>query len=200
RVYSHGAAKYDFVMSGLSAWVFSQRRDSQDGAATLVDDLLALGTTAKKLQLLRMLYGAHCAPDEALVTSISEIALIRRHRSLFAEANAAPDYIACTLWGLRHDWPGLRSDLAVMLQRATREARAAGTRQLVKGLHRVVKGDNAVAAPPDLLRWFWQQLVETAGLGFIERDERWHIEELQKVLGKAPVQWLVAAVRRRATQ
>jgi hypothetical protein len=200
RTYPLGAAAYEFAVVGISTWVFIQRRENQHAAGALVGDLLELGTTEKKLELLKVLYGTHYSPDEALITSTSEIEIIRRQRPLFAEANATRDYVACTLWSLRHDWPALRADLNEMLQRTSRETRLDAIRQLVEQLHRVLDGEYAADLPTDLLKWFWDQLAETEDLGFIEHASGWHIDEILKSLGKAPVHWLVAAVRSRAIQ
>lgn len=198
RSLGHGAAPYLFAMSGISAWVFTQRRESQAQAAKLVSGLLDLATPKKRIDLLRILYGSQYRPTDALVSSASEIDLIRGQRPLFEEASAVQDYLACTLWGLNHRWEEWKEDFAELLQGAGRGARAAVTRQLVEGLYRVVDPADAGKAPPDLLQWFWNQLAETADLGSIDYEQRWYVNELVKTLGKAPLPWLVNAVRIRA--
>jgi hypothetical protein len=199
QTYSRGTAAYDFVMSGLCAWVFNQRREGQDEAAKLVSDLLGRGNAEKRLDLLRILYSGH-RNDEVLIASTPEIELIRRHKPLFAQTNAVQDYISCTLWGLRHDWPGLKADFEELLHEASDETRGHVTRLMATQLYQVLHGEKAAETPADLLQWFWGQLVETPDLGCIEHERRWYVGEIVKVLGKAPLYWLVDAIRRRASR
>ncbi len=198
KKYQHGVAEYQFVVAGIADWVAFRRRESSDAAAQLVKDLLAVGTPAKQVHLLKVLYLVSYCHDEALRNSRAEIDLVRTQKSLFAESKCLKDYVGCTLWGLRHDWAGLKANLEEAFQGASREVRGNITTQVVKRLHEVLAAGDGSTLPSDLLPWFWNQLVETHDLGRFEHEGRWYLGEIIKTLGKVPMPWLVDAVRRRA--
>jgi hypothetical protein len=196
--YHHGTAGYQFIIAGVADWVAFRRRESSDAAAQLVKDLLAVGTPAKQVHLLKVLYLVSYCHDQALLNSRSEIDLLRTQKSLFAESNCLKDYVGCTLWGLRHDWVGLKANLEDAFQGASRDVRGSITTQVVKRLHEMLAAGVSSTLPSDLLQWLWNQLVETHDLGHLKHEGRWYLGEIIKALGKVPMAWLVDAVQRRA--
>jgi hypothetical protein len=198
REYQHGGAEYQFVIAGIGDWIASRRRETSDGAAQLVKDLLEAAIPAKRVHLLKVLYLANYCHDEALLNSGSEIELVRAQRFLFVESKCVQDYVACTLWGLRHDWTGLKANLERACEGAGREVRGDVTAQVVKRLHEVLASGESSTLPSDLRDWLWNQLVETHDLGRLDHEGRWYLGEVVKALGKVPMPRLVDAVRRRA--
>lgn len=198
RDYQHGGAAYQFVIAGIADWVASRRRETSDSAAQLVKDLLEAAIPVKQVHLLKVLYLANYCHDELLLNSGSEMDLVRAQRSLFVESKCVKDYVACTLWGLRHDWVGLKANLERACEGASREVRGDVTAQLVKRLHEILASGASSTLPSDLLEWFWNQVVETHDLGRLDHEGQWYLGEIVKALGKVPMPRLVDAVRRRA--
>ncbi len=193
------SAAYQFAMSGISSWVLTVRRRNGDSAAQLVQEFLNQGLPDKSLDLLKLLYDGRYHGDAALVDCAAESALVRDHQRLFVDANAVPDFLACTMWGWRHDWPDLKTRLAAVLDGTSREVRQAATAQLVKQVQAVVHSSGGAELPPDLLQWLWTRLVATSDLGCLKDGRSWHLSKIVKRLGRVSTPGIVDAVETRLT-
>jgi len=152
----------------------------------------------KRVDLLDVLYGAHTVRDDSLLNSADECRLIRAHRPDFVDAAAWDTFIACTIWGLRHDWPELKIALDGVFASAPRDELWAATCVLVECLQQALETDRDRAPPSDILEWLWSRVVATPELDWVGESKAYYLEKILNVLGKVPPTWLTDAVQVRA--
>jgi len=193
------SARYSFVLSAVHAWVHAQRREDQNRAAKLVEELLNLCGEEKKLELLRMFYGGSPSPPAELITSKAECGLVRGYQELFIKHGAISDFVRGTLWGMQHDWPGLKTCIEQAFTDA-REQRSEAMAVLIDELQEILCREDEWSPPDDLLRWLWDQVVATPDFDHFKYNHGWNLDQIVGKLGKVPITWLPEALRIRAAQ
>ncbi len=193
------SARHSFVLSAVHAWVHAQRREDQNRAAKLVEELLNLCGEEKKLELLRIFYGGSPSPPAELTTSKAECELVRGYQELFIRHGAVSDFVRCTLWGMQHDWLGLKTCIEQAFTDAG-EQRSEAMAVLIDELQEILCREDEWSPPDDLLRWLWGQVVATPDFDHLKYNHGWHLDQIVGKLGKVPITWLPEALRIRADQ
>ena len=193
-----GTPRWEFALNGVRSWVFVQRRQDVARVCTLVAGRLEQWTPQKRVDLFDVLYGAQTVRGDSLLDSADECRLIRAHRTDFVDAAAWNTFIACSVWGLRHDWPELKNGLESIFASTPREELSSATCVLVECLQQALETDGDRVPPSDLLQWLWSRVVDTPDLNWVEESKAFYIEKILNVLGKVPATWLVDAVQVRA--
>lgn len=189
----------DFGAVTAASWVASLRRGSNPSEAyTLVRELMkACGSEQQYLNVLLRTYGGVPRPSAAGALTREEHDLLRSSASLFEKYGRGPEFVAAVAVTLHHDWATLRPIVEGTLARAPQEQLVAVVASLVDAVYWAVRESDPAATPSDLAQWLLGQLLRLPDIDDLGGNVEWHIDEILKRIGRAPISWLPGALVQR---
>lgn len=188
----------DFAAIAANGWTSERRKADSPTAAELVAELIeGCGSPTQRINLLVRLYGRLPRPKDLGDLSDDEYRLIRSQQQLFMDAGRGPDFVACVGWGIGFDWYNLKTVVEGVLDAVPDAQMLEALNTLVDALFWSV-GDWATEnLPVDLGVWMLDQLMRVPDINDLGGNLEWHIGELLKRVGRAPLTWLPLALGRR---
>jgi hypothetical protein len=192
------SGKTDFAAVAAATWIASLRKAGNlSEAAGLVVELVSVcGSDEQRVHFLQRLYGGSPPPREGGRMSEAEHQYLRSLGPLFAKNDRTAAFIQATAWTFDYDWPRLRLLLEESLDRLNEETITPGVDALVESIFWAVEA-NPSSGPPGLSRWLLDQVIRMPDLDGGSDMMHWHLEQILKRVGLAPIEWLPLALTRR---
>lgn len=188
----------NFAAIAVYSWATTRRRREPSTARTLVADLVSrCGSNKQKVNLLCRLYERLPRPKDLGDHSNEELLFIRSHEKLFADENNTPAFVACVTWGLDFDREALQDLLEKVLDATPDEQIVRALDTLVDALYWTLREHGPEAIPPNIGVWMLDQLLRVPDIDSLGGNLEWHINEVLKKVGNAPLTWLPKAIEQR---
>lgn len=188
----------DFAAIAANGWVSERRKTDSPAATTLATELVqGCGSPPQRINLLVRLYGQLPRPKDLGDPSDDEYRFVRSQEQLFVDAARGPSFVACVGWGIGFDWVNLKAIVERVLDVVPGDQMFAALNTLVDALFCAVRDRTTEELPDDLGVWMLDQLLRIPDVDKLTGNLEWHIEEVVKRVGRAPLTWLPGALERR---
>lgn len=188
----------NFAAIAVNGWVSERRKTGSPAATTLAAELVqGCGSPRQRINLLVRLYGQLPRPKDLGDPSDDEYRFVRSQEQLFVDAARGPSFVACVGWGIEFDWKNLKAILERVLDVVPGDEMFAALDTLVDALLWAVQDRATEELPDDLGVWMLDQLIRIPDVDKLGGNLEWHIGEVLKRVGLAPLTWLPGALERR---
>jgi len=190
--------KATFAIRVAAGWSTALRAEgSQDKAYELAYNLTGdCGSNELKIDLIHYLYGTPPRRDLGKM-SVGEHDYLRSLASLFLGSQRGPEFIDATGWTVCHDWAGFKTVIEGALDRIPSHQLPNAVNFLVNGVYWAVRDGETAEIPDGLGIWLLDQVLRIPDLADPGDTLRWHVAEILKRIGRAPLDWLPKALARR---
>jgi hypothetical protein len=151
------------------------------------------------LNLVLQIYGGLPRPRDIGDLTREEHDFLRSLGPMFLSHGRSPAFIAAAGVTLHHEWLALRLIIEGVLDDTPREQIVAAIGSLVDAVYWAVRESEPATTPPGLGPWLLEQLLRLPDIDDLGGNVEWHIDEILKRLGRAPVSWLPGALTTRRT-
>jgi hypothetical protein len=188
----------DFAAIAANGWVSERRKADSPTATTLAAKLVqGCGSPPQRINLLARLYGQLPRPKDLGDLSDDEYRFVRSQEQLFVDSERGPAFVACVGWGIGFDWENLQDIVERVLDAVPDDQMFAALETLVDALFWAVRDRATEEVPDDLGVWLLDQLMRIPDVLMLGGNLEWHIREVLKRVGRAPLTWLPRALQRR---
>jgi len=189
----------EFAAIAASLWIAQLRHEDPSKVMNLVHELVDVcGSDIRRISLFMRLYGQVPRHDDLGKPVEEEYRFVRSLKDFFIAENQIQGYMACVGWGIDFEWIELSKKLELILDVVAEEQMLPVLSTLVDvvfwGMRKAPEDTNI---PDGLGIWLLDQLMRIPDIGNLGGNLEWHIDEILKQVGKAPLSWLPAAIRRR---
>lgn len=189
--------RVEFAIEILAGWIFDVRTKGDPNLVELitswcewcVDDV----QRALLLQRVFAWYGA--SADKGA----EEQRFLRASDELFIRTGRGPVYVACVSHTFWFEWDVYTECINRVLDKMAPEQMTQAISWLLEGVDRGLHGDTVAQPPLGLGCWVLNQILRLADLDSIAGNTEWHLDQIIERVGRLPTQWLLAALRARAT-
>ncbi|RYD66550.1 MAG: ATP-binding protein [Verrucomicrobiaceae bacterium] len=191
----------DFGTIVAASWAaFLRKGETPTQAHALVVGLMKrCGSDEQRLSLVLRIYGGLPRPRGIGDLTREEYVLLRSLGPLFLDRDQGPAFIAAAAVTLHHEWPTLKPILEEVLTAIPRDQHATAFGRLVESVYWAVREADLSLVPAGLGTWLLDQLLLVPDFDDLRGNVEWHIEEILKRIGRAPVAWLPRALTTRRT-
>ncbi len=188
----------NFAIETAASWVMELRkREGSEAAHRLVVELMNVcASDEQRLRFLEQVYD--CPPlGNNKDPMTAEYDYLRSLVPLFLDNAKGPEFIRVTGWAFHHEWLYLKALLERTLDEVPSEQVGAAVSALVRTVYWAMDENHLAPVPHDLGLWLADQLLRAPDLDVMDEDIGWHIEEVLKKAGYAPISWLPGALKKR---
>jgi hypothetical protein len=182
-----------------TSWISTVRREAGPKVAHQL--VLALvercGSDAKRLDLLYRVYGMVLRPRDLGALDPEEFGYVRSLKPLFLTNDAGPAFISCVGWTIHHEWNDLKALLEQVLDEMPGKSLDGAVSRLADGVYWAIREGDRSKTPPEIGQWLLNQVLRPPDIDRVQGMMDWEINETLKIVGRAPVAWLPAALLRR---
>jgi len=193
------SALTDFASTAAAGWVATERENEDaEKAYKLVVELLAIcGSDDQRIGFLRRIYGIFPPPYKASQLSTAEHGYLRSLAPVFMARRQGPAFIQVVGWTFHYDWQALKILIEQTLDDISSDQMGAAINILVDSIYWTLRESDPATIPQGLTLWLLDQLLRTPDLEVPGGRLHWHVREILKVAGSAPLSWLPEALERR---
>lgn len=193
------SARTDFATVAAASWVATLRKsDSPTAAHNLVVEVLSIcGSDDQRINLLRQLYPGPLPPRIFGHLTAPEHDHLRSLAPLFLARRQGPAFIKAVGWTIQYDWPALKTLIERTLDGVPNEQIGLAVNALVDAAYWTIRETDPATIPPGLGTWLLDQLLRLPDLDSPGDTLSWHVEQVLRRVGHAPLSWLPGALERR---
>lgn len=190
----------EFALTSAMRWFFDVRKTGGAAAAyQLLQQLLGqCADEATKIRLLSELYGLAPPRYRSEDLAEEEQAFLRAQQSLFLRNDQAAAFVALVSPSFAHQWPLFKLLVEETLSSLAEPVLTNAVASLIQGVFWAIYKRDDVKVPDGFSEWLLDQLVRVADLDALGSMNDHRLDEIIKVIGRAPLRWLPKALNARA--
>jgi hypothetical protein len=190
-------SRTDFGAFTAAQWVISIRKSNKPECThECVNELLkCCGSDDQRVNLLLRTYGRIPEPPDVRNRTSDEHALLRAQKTLFIQKKMGTAFIRAVAVTLDHEWHELKSLLEEVLQSLQPDEQVSALNALIDSVYWAVRDAEPMRLPADLNVWILNQLLRIPDFDNLDSSIVWHLDEILKFTGRAPINWLPKALQ-----
>jgi hypothetical protein len=190
----------EFALTSAMRWTFDVRKASGSPRAyELLQELLAhCADEPTKTGLISEVYGT--APPRYSIEELGEeeLVFLREQQNLFTRNAQTAAFVGIISPSFTFRWSELRPILESTLEGLAEPTLSNAVAWLIQGVFWGIYQRENVRTPPDFAEWLLDQLVRVADIDALGSMVDFRLDEILKVVGRAPLRWLPKALKMRA--